>query len=350
MAASEAFEPANQASVKAADGAALNQHLQAMTEPHRGIVSARESSRMPAPPLVPKSSTPVPEPKADPPSRDAIVRKDAAGTLYLQPYPGQLPLRDYPGGKGSPQDVDDARKVINQIPGPTGAVAREAFDLFDKNYRSRVGENKTPTLLALTDVTAKMAEKVTDWQLHYDVDLYNKEIHGPLGARDLRPNTDKFPGGGKMPKSFFAVGFDAQGKPLDVLKYDDPGTGSRYLGQYRIQYDDLTDGSGMHRVTVKNWVDADMNKPKITGPQEYIGNRLNTLAGVTQYYYDSAGHCVDAQYYTGATLQLPPNQWVPTDEIKYPNGQAYQSTEERQRASRMDFFDTFGPRLPEIGK
>jgi hypothetical protein len=64
--------------------------------------------------------------------------------------------------------------------------------------------------------------------LHYDVDLYARERYGSLGTRDLRPNTDTAPGGGKLPNSFFAVSLDAARRPLDVLKYYDPGTGIRY--------------------------------------------------------------------------------------------------------------------------
>ncbi len=346
MGHSESFEPAVKAQNQLAESTAFNQQWQEMNMPHRGIASARASGRMPAP--APEShGVEVGEAKPAPASKDALVLKNEAGVIFLKPYPGQLPLRDYPGGRGTEQDVNDTREALGTVPGPAGVASRQAFELFDKNYNSRANENTTPTMLALTDVPKSVSDKVTNWQLHYDVDLYQREAHGPLGVRDLRPRTDVAPGGGKLPKDFFAVGFDAEGKPVDVLKYDDPGTGSRYLGQYQISYETLADGTG-RRVTIKNWVDADMNREKLSGPQQVIGNRLNTLAGVTQYYYDNDGKIVDARYYQGSTMLLDRSQWKPADDMRYSDGLAAGTMEERTRASRMDFFNLFGPRLPDV--
>jgi hypothetical protein len=277
--------------------------------------------------------------------------------LSLQPYAGQHPRGDYPGGKGTPQDVENARKAIDQIPGIPGRAAQGAFDEFDQNYQTRVAENKLPASLSMTDVSDAVNKAATNWQLHYDVDLYLKEQHGPFGVRDLRPNTDVAPGGGKLPRNFFAVGLDSAGRPVDVLNYSDLGSGTRYQSQYQFRYDALSaaDNSpiipdGGRRVTVQNWVDGETNNDRLSGPKQVIGNRENILAGVTQYYYDASGHCVEALYFRGSEFLKAPGQRRPIEDMKFPQGLADQSIEERTRASRIDFFDLLGPRLTQAPK
>lgn len=274
-------------------------------------------------------------------SPEASVKRDQLGNVILHPQYGQVPLRDYPGGLSNAQDVNQTQNLIDQIPGRAGFAARTAFQAFKTNYNSRLGENTLPTSLTVSEAPS-IVEQAPHWKLHYDVDLYATERYGRFGIRDLRPRTEIFPGSNKQPDSFFAVALDQELKPVDVLQYQ---TNGHYQGQYQFGYERLDDGR--RRVNVRHWVDTDQNRSSLVGPKAYIGDHQNTLAGVSQFYYDQVGHCTEALYYPGYTfLNQDRNQWKPTVDMQFPNGRVSGTPEERSAASRIDYFNLLGPRLP----
>jgi hypothetical protein len=252
-------------------------------------------------------------------------------------------------------------------------MAQVAFALFLKNYNSRVDESQIPKSLPLFDLP-KTSEtnrqfvwgNIDHWQLKHDADLYVKSDHGPLGTRDMRPNTDQSPGGGKLPPMFYAVGVDKENKPVDVLEYYNPGTGSKYREQYQFKYEAVADGR--MRVTVFNWMDSSLTRD--VGPQEVIGKTLNTLEGVSQYYYDATtGKCTEASYYKGWMLQKPRDQWLPDVTMKFTDTQVSISDRDgrsgqmkpfytvapadailtvRAKAGTLNFFNLLGPKLPDL--
>jgi hypothetical protein len=58
---------------------------------------------------------------------------------------------------GSVQDVAQAQRVVDRIPGTTDAAANMVFTLFKDNYQSRVAENHMPASLRMSDVPANIA-------------------------------------------------------------------------------------------------------------------------------------------------------------------------------------------------
>jgi hypothetical protein len=255
-------------------------------------------------------------PRPDFRSPDAVVTSGADGIPVLHPYPGQARLRNYPGGKGTPEQVAQAREIISRLPGP----AEPLFELFDKTY---------------------------GYQVHFDVDLYVREDHGAgMNARDMRPTNDVAPGSGKRPDNFYAVISDKSHKnrPLDVLVYDDPGTGSHYKGQYIFQYKDNPDGTSV--TTVKHFVPPDVATGNaMIGKDAEIANKQNELIGTTRYYYDTQHRCIEADAYRGSDLKQPNPQ--PFAKQRFVDGQVNGTITERQQATQFDFFDLLGPRLPD---
>jgi hypothetical protein len=283
----------------------------------------------------------VPDPPRDFQSPNAVVTVDPTdGTPILHPYAGQARLRDYPGGKGTPEQVAEARKIFAHMPGPAAPL----FELFDKTYNSRVGENHTPGALKLSDAPAFGPD--AQYQLHFDVDMYVREDHGPgMNARDMRPVNDVAPASGKRADEFYAVVSDKDNKPLDVLEYDDPGTGSRYLGQHMFNYRQNPDGTSVTSVLhfIPSWLAQSQG---LDGKDRPIAGKPNVLAGVTKYYYDSAHHCVQAEFYSGANIKDSP-QPAPTQTMKFVDGRVDGTITERERASKFEFFDLLGPRIPD---
>jgi hypothetical protein len=280
-------------------------------------------------------------PRADFHSPDAVVTSGADGIPVLHPYPGQARLRYYPGGKGTPEQVAEARKIISRLPGP----AEPLFELFDKTYNSREGENHTPGALKLDD--APNFGPNAGYQVHFDVDMYVREDHGPgMNARDLRPTNDVAPGSGKRPDNFYAVVSDKRNgnRPLDVLVYDDPGTGSHYKGQYIFQYKNNPDGTSV--TTVNHFVPPDVATGNaMIGKDVLIANKQNELIGTTRYYYDAQHRCIEADAYRGSDLKQPNPQ--PFTKMRFVDGQVNGTITERQQATQFDFFDLLGPRLPD---
>jgi hypothetical protein len=293
------------------------------------------------------NKTIVPEPRAELASPDAVVTTGGDGIPVLHPYDGQGPLRFYPGGKGTPEQVEATRKLIEgaseHLRGLAGPAAL-AYELFVRTYNSREGENHIPQSLSLSD--APDFGKDARYQLHYDVDSYVKEDHGPgMSARDMRPKTEISPGIGKLPDNFFAVVADKNNTPLDVLQYDNPGTGTRYDGQYRFNYQTNPDGTSKISVLhfVAPWV-KDANPMDLK--ERDIAGKPNFLAGVSNYYYDSNHHCIEADYYSGVDLKANP-QAKPIQSMRFVDGRVDGTFEERGHAGQLDFFDLLGPRIPD---
>jgi hypothetical protein len=294
------------------------------------------------------------------------VTRGPGGVPVLQGNPNQLPDRAYPGGIGP--DVQDVQTLIDHIPGPQGYAAQVAFSSFLKNYNTRVTESTIPKSLPLFDLpTNKEADrkyvwdKLDHWSLKHDVDMYSKKDYGPFTGRDLRPNTDTAPGGGKLPPMFFAVGLDKENKPVDILEYYKSSAGNKYREQYQFNYEKVVDGR--MRVTVYNWMDSTLTRD--AGPREVIGNKLNTLEGVSQYYYDpNSGKCTEALYYNGYNMKKP------MVDLKFNNGQVQVSERNansgemtpwstpqqgvdairtaRNKGAKLNFFNLLGPGLPDL--
>lgn len=273
-------------------------------------------------------------------SPEAAVTRDQQGSVTLRPPYGQVPLRDYPGGLSNAQDVKQTQELVDRLPGNAGLMTQAAFQLYKTNYNSRLGENFLPTALKVTEAPTN-AQLAPHWKLHYDVDLYATERYGRFGVRDLRPRTETFPGSNKQPGSFFAVALDSELKPVDVLQYQSNG---RYQGQYQFIYERLDDGR--RRVNVRHWLDTQDNRNSMVGPTAIIGDHSNTLAGVSQFYYDQVGHCTEALYYPGYAFLRDRSQWQPMVDMKFPQGRVSGTPEERSAAARIDYFDLLGPRLP----
>jgi hypothetical protein len=162
----------------------------------------------------------------------------------------------------------------------------------------------------------------------------------------MRPTSDgNAPGSGKRPGDFYAVIADKKdNRPLDVLVYDDPGTGSHYKGQYLFQYKNNPDGTSV--TTVQHYVAPDVaSSNAMIAKDSTVANKQNELAYTTRYYYDAQHHCIEADAYRGADLKNPAPQ--PFAKMRFVDGQVNGTTEERADATKFDFFDLLGPRLPD---
>jgi hypothetical protein len=307
-------------------------------------------------------------PTGTPSETSVPVVSSPDGTPTLIGDPSRPADGKYPGG--IMPDSDELRRMINTVPGPQGQMAKQAFNLFISNYNSRVNESQIPKQLPLVDVPSGsdagadfVPKNIDHWQLKHDVDLYSKISTGGLAGRDLRPHTDRGPAGGKLPPMFFALGLDAKNRPIDLLEYYNPGTGTRYREQYQFRYENMPDGG--KRVTVYNWMNA--AETQDVGPRKVIGGKQNTLEGISQYYFDPTGNCKEALHYDGKMMTpgKPASDWKPLIDIKYQNGQAYVSNRDgvsgdmtqpqavddytlRQKAAYFSMYDLLGPKLQPI--
>lgn len=305
--------------------------------------------------------------KPGPPSETSVpVVSGKDGTPTLVGNPNRPIDQQYPGGIGP--DVNQVRDLINDIPGPQGFAAKQAFALFINNYNSRVNESQIPKQLPLVDLpqandaSSQFVTGYLDhWQLKHDVDLYSPISDGPFAGRNMRPATDVAPGGGKRPPMFYALGLDAANRPVDMLEYYNPGTGTKYREQYQFRYENMPDGG--KRVTVYNWMDS--TETTDIGIQKVIGNKQNTLEGISQYYFSANGYCSKAVHYDGQMLLQPKDQWQPLVDIKFQNGQAivsdrdglsgqmlpYKAVDDftlRQKAQYFSMYNMLGPKLQDI--
>jgi hypothetical protein len=229
-------------------------------------------------------------------------------------------------------------------PAPLPTVIEGANGQGSLSVLSRLSDSELPKSLPLQDLPAQTeANRQFVWAnvdhmvLENEHDLKSKQDYGWFGNRDLKPVSDVAPNSGSAPGTDYAVALDKTNRPVDVITYYNPGTGNKYLEQYQFKYDQVADGTNRSRVTVMDWKDS--TETQDVGPQQIIGNKLNTLEGVSQYYYDNTGKCVEALYYKGSLMNGAKAAWKPTLDMKFNAGQMSIS-EQNPRSGEMTPFYT----------
>jgi hypothetical protein len=229
-------------------------------------------------------------------------------------------------------------------PAPAAKAVARADGQGNLSVLNRLADKELPTSLVMQDLPAAsetnrqfVSANVDHLILENNDALSTKQDYGWFGSRDLKPTSDVAPNSGSRAGTDYAVTLDKANRPVDVLAYQNPGTGNKYVEQYQFNYGQLTDGTNRSRVTVYDWKDSTQTND--VGPQQVIGNKLNTLEGVSQYYYDSTGKCVEAVYYNGWALKGPKSDWKPVVDMKFEAGQISIS-EQNPRSGQMTPFST----------
>jgi hypothetical protein len=227
-------------------------------------------------------------------------------------------------------------------PGPAPKLVDKGNGQGSLSVLNRLTDKELPTSLVMQDLPAAseanrkfVSANVDHMILENNDALSTAQNYGWFGNRDLKPTSDVAPNSGSRGGTDYAVTLDKANKPVDVLAYQNPG--NKYVEQYQFNYGQLTDGSNRSRVTVYDWKDSSQTTD--VGPQQVIGNKLNTLEGVSQYYYDTTGKCVEAVYYNGWALKGAKSDWKPVVDMKFQNGQISIS-EQNPRSGEMTPFST----------
>ena len=245
----------------------------------------------------------------------------------------------------------EASKVLHShdAPGATGPGTPAGAAKGDQNSGviqvfSNIDDKVFPKNLPLLDIPAQTEKNrqyvwgnVDHLELHTAGELYTASNYGALGKHDLRPASKTAPLNDGSQSNLYAVALDKGGKPVDILQYYDPGTGTKYQEQYQFKYDQLAGGTNTTRVTVMDWKDSKQTTD--VGPQQIIGNKLNTLEGVSQYYYDATGKCTEALYYNGWSMNAPRADWKPAVDMKF-NGDQLSISERNANSGQMTPFYT----------
>jgi hypothetical protein len=238
--------------------------------------------------------------------------------------------------------------VSGAKPTPVPTLVEGANGKSPISVLANLSENELPKSLPMQDLPAQTeANRQFVWAnvdhiiLENEAGLTQKQNYGWFGNRDLRPVSDVAPDSGSAPGTDYAVALDKANRPVDVLTYYNPGTGNKYLEQYQFKYGQLADGTNRSMVTVMDWKDSTQTSD--AGPRQIIGNKLNTLEGVSQYYYDSTGKCVEALYYQGWAMNGPKANWTPALDMKFGAGQVSISEQNPRSGQMSDFYTPSSP-------
>jgi hypothetical protein len=199
---------------------------------------------------------------------------------------------EYPGGIGD--DVNDTRRAI----GALGPEARMMFELFERTYNSRAGENILPGNLPLKEVDPARRANIVKWELLGDSQIYQPK--NALGGRDLKPISDVNPGSSKNPGHMYAIGYNKDGLPSDVLEYYRDTTANKvvYQKQYQIDCRQLPPGGAVGFIfDVKElWAPG---QTRNFGAKQNIAGIEHTLGGVTRWYEGPKSNFVGVEQFNG---------------------------------------------------
>jgi hypothetical protein len=266
----------------------------------------------------------------------------------VQGNPKAIPP-EYPGGIGS--DINDTRRAI----GALGPEARMMFELFERTYNSRAGENYLPSQLPLKEIDPDRKANIVKWELMGDSQLYQPKA--ALGGRDLKPVSDINPGSSKNPGHMYAIGYNRDGLPSDVLEYYRDTTANKivYRKQYQFDYHKMPDGNPIgYEIDVKELFAP--GETRSYGMHKNIAGIDHTLGGITKWYESPNSKFIGVEQFSGwqmdkARLQMNFNgAAVETSTIKQDGSYNRQSfigpSADRvisQLSPNFYFFDLFGP-------
>ncbi len=274
---------------------------------------------------------------------------DAGPPVVLRGNPEAVPP-EYPGGIGA--DVDDTRRAV----GALGPEARMMFELFERTYNTRAGENYQPANLQLREVDPNRKGNIVKWQLFGDSQLYQQRPE--LGGRDLKPVSDDNAGSSKSPGHMYAIGYNKDGLPSDVLEYyrDTTANKIQYYKQYQLDYKVDTDPQSAikYEISVKELFAP--GQTRSFGAHQNVAGIDHTLGGMTRWYEGANSNFLGVEQFSGwqldkARLRMNFNGGAVETQTIRPDGTYNMESsvgplKDRtisQLSRNFYFFDLFGP-------
>lgn len=203
-------------------------------------------------------------------------QSEAGGLKVIVPDAGKPPVA-YPGPR-----PDQDKAILMPIMRSAGPIPEMLYKSFLQNYNDRSGENKLPGSVLITELHDGVAKRVKEVQIVGDSEAM--QPNAKTGGRVFYPDNGKHPG------SAYAILYDEQKLPINVIEYNISSGQPRYHQQWL--FNRQVDGTGNQITSIERYTNSkDTTQAR---PAYENGVMADTYMGTSRYTI-SQGQIVRAE-------------------------------------------------------